>query len=208
LSILGAFYKAATGGVTASSTNTFTNKTVDGDGTGNTYSNMLNISGEQTAQPISYTKTGVGNPINSWTGKFFQVPTTYKFIEITDIEYKDGSSGSGNAIAAVFGLSSATDPPTDTNLPCIGFGAESAFSTNTVQKTTFTQLGIIKGGANLWLGVNIDTLNQKKQGQDGQSGNMYFAETYSANPNVNRTGISWVTWTDSVGVKIYYVGFS
>lgn len=72
--------------VTDSSTTTFTNKTINGSN--NTITNALNESSEQSTTPeVDDTSNAPG--ANAAVGHIITLPSTYKFIKITGIEWKN-----------------------------------------------------------------------------------------------------------------------
>jgi hypothetical protein len=188
-------------------TQTLTNKTFNGDN--NTVTNMLNPSSEQTlfggtSYVAEYTPSA-----DTWVGQTVTIPSTYTFINITDIEFQTGSNNNGgDMIAAAF--TANADPPTNTDLAMLAVGAAVVGSAvATTYKTKCSQMSIIQGGDIIFLAVNMDTLNGKQvRGENTTSENAYFSETYSANPSLSRRAVTWTAQGNKTAVKIYYIGYS
>jgi len=204
LSILGAFYKAATGGVTASSTDTFTNKTVDGDGTGNTYSNMLNESAEASASDGAQTSSAGVNGTRMYG--FETLPTTEKWYIITGIEWKNGATVSGNVMSGVDLVNA--NPPTVNNTQLVATSIPVAQSgTNAVQRTSQIVSMPIRGGSVIGMWFNQDNNTGTVGYGTVTSLNHQKIESYTSNPTVTNTA-SWGAGTTQRYTKVYYRGFS
>lgn len=194
------------GTVTPSSTDTFTNKTFNGTGVGNVVSNMLTESTEQNTTPVAdNTNSTVVAGARHFV--FFTVPSTYKFIRVTGIEWKNGSTVSGNIQCGIDYVNA--NPPTQAATVLSALGQQTTQSgLNVVQRTSMIKSDPIRASTLLGVWVMIDNATGTfsfLSAQPNQNENK--STTYTA-VVANQDTNAWNAATVILYIKVYFVGYT
>ena len=137
---------------------------------------------------------------------FLTIPSTYKFYNITGIEWKNGATVSGNVICGIDLVDA--DPPTiaSTPLACLGMqvaqAGTSAVQRNSLLTNTTFRAGSIVG---VWVSCSSGTATLREQTGLG-SQNQSKATAYSATPGTS-DATAWTATTARKYIKVYYRGY-
>lgn len=192
--------------VCKATTDTFTNKTVDGTATGNAFTNMLTESAELASTPVTDTADFTMATTETYTAHY-TMPSTHKFYLITGIEWKNGATVAGNIRNAVYKIDA--DPPSSasTTQVCAG-GTTNQSGTNAVQRNSIVTSRPVRAGDVVSIMVTSSSASSTMRQSTGASSQNQQRTVALAINNTSGDNTSWTAQTVRTYLKIYYRGYS